>query len=297
MPHPRLYALLAGRLPGAEPAAHPALARHLGRRPDDRVRGAGRLLRAATARRRRGALVRAGRRRARASRAPPSTRARCSPSRSSWRTWRGPGLDASPARLAGRAPLFDWRLWLAGVLTIAGVLRHQPVHPDRLAAFSGRFRLPGQPRASARPDRRGRHHRAARAGLYVPLAMAWGLDTPVAVLALVGRGRCAAGWLPGAGGHRARRGESGTGGIPRQPGRWRRLGAADMLAFPILFYVFSLVVAASVRALSGAAGAVRLPAGRARVGRRGRACWRAGGRPAPHARRDESRRRRDALAG
>jgi 4-amino-4-deoxy-L-arabinose transferase-like glycosyltransferase len=119
--------------------------------------------------------------------------------------------------------LVDRRLWLAGLLTIVVFFATSPYILIDWSRFYADFVS-----QASRVLQRGPVGEVGITGplapvLYVPLAMEWGLDTPVAVLALCGL--LAAGWL-----------------AIRSPlarpaaTRWALLA---MLVFPLLFYVFS----------------------------------------------------------
>jgi 4-amino-4-deoxy-L-arabinose transferase-like glycosyltransferase len=144
--------------------------------------------------------------------------------------------------------LFDWRLWLAGALTIAVFFVTSPY----ILIDWQHFRADFVSQAS-RVLQRGPIGEVGITGplapvLYVPLAMAWGLDRPVAVLALIGL--LAAIWL-------AVRGQPLASGPMKAPApglgtcdesqadspsasvidvRWAVL---TLLVFPLLFHVFS----------------------------------------------------------
>jgi 4-amino-4-deoxy-L-arabinose transferase-like glycosyltransferase len=118
--------------------------------------------------------------------------------------------------------LFDLRLWAAGLVTVAVFFATSPYILLDWQHFQADFVSQAN-----RVLQRGPVGEVGVTGpfapiLYVPLAMAWGLDTPVALLALVGL--AAAGWLA----------------FRRGPGadttRWALL---TLLVFPILLYVFS----------------------------------------------------------
>jgi 4-amino-4-deoxy-L-arabinose transferase-like glycosyltransferase len=118
--------------------------------------------------------------------------------------------------------LFDRRLWAAGVVTIVAFVGTSPYIAIDWQRFQSEFVSQAN-----RVLQRGPVGEVGVSGpfapvTYAPLAMAWGLDTPVALLAVLGIGFAA--WQalrPGAGGW---------------PARWTLL---TMLAFPICLYLFS----------------------------------------------------------
>jgi 4-amino-4-deoxy-L-arabinose transferase-like glycosyltransferase len=120
------------------------------------------------------------------------------------------------------AALFDRRLWAAGLVTLVAFFGTSPY----ILLDWSRFQADFVSQAN-RVLQRGPVGEVGVSGpfapvLYVPLVMQWGLDGPVALLALVGL--VFAAWLavrPGAGGSGA---------------RWALL---TLLVFPILLYVFS----------------------------------------------------------
>ena len=120
------------------------------------------------------------------------------------------------------AALFDRRLWAAGAVTIVAFLGTSPYVLLDWQRFQADFVSQAN-----RVLQRGPVGEVGVSGplapvLYVPLAMQWGLDTPVALLALAGL--AFAGYLalrPGVGGSAA---------------RWALL---TLLVFPALLYVFS----------------------------------------------------------
>ena len=120
------------------------------------------------------------------------------------------------------AALFAWRLWLAGVLTVVSFFATSPY----ILIDWSRFREDFVSQAS-RVLQRGPVGEVGVSGpfapvLYVPLALKWGLDTPVAIFALAGLG--VAIWLA------ARR----SGNLSAV--RWTLL---TVLVFPVALYVFS----------------------------------------------------------
>lgn len=165
-------------------------------------------------------------------------------------SWRQP--------LRSLTAFFDWRLWQAGALTVVTFFATSPY----ILIDWSRFREDFVSQA-ARVLQRGPVGDVGVSGpfapvLYVPLALNWGLDTPVAVLALLGIG--VAIWLA------ARRAGDGP------AVRWALL---TMLVFPLALYVFSwswqhrfaryvlpLVPFGCLLAALGLAGAWQLLAGR-----------------------------------
>jgi 4-amino-4-deoxy-L-arabinose transferase-like glycosyltransferase len=117
---------------------------------------------------------------------------------------------------------FDRRLWAAGLATIVAFFGTSPYIVLDWQQFQADFISQAN-----RVLQRGPVGEVGVSGplapvLYVPLAMQWGLDTPVALLALVGLGIAV--WLivrPGDG------------------GATRRWALVTMLVFPALLYVFS----------------------------------------------------------
>jgi 4-amino-4-deoxy-L-arabinose transferase-like glycosyltransferase len=133
---------------------------------------------------------------------------------------RGDSTVRRPSRLV--AAVMDRRLWAAGLVTIATFLATSPYIVVDWLRFVNDFVSQAN-----RVLQRGPVGEVGVSGpfgpvLYVPLAMKWGLDTPVALLALVGL--LVAAWLVM---HR------GAGSSDR---RWWLL---TLLIFPILVYVFS----------------------------------------------------------
>jgi 4-amino-4-deoxy-L-arabinose transferase-like glycosyltransferase len=130
--------------------------------------------------------------------------------------------------------LIDMRLWVAGLVTVVVFFATSPYILIDWSHFYADFVSQAN-----RVLQRGPVGEIGVTGpfapvLYVPLAMAWGLDTPVAVLALVGL--LAAGWLVIRGGFAARHGFSGEHDGDAATIRWTVL---TLLVFPILLYVFS----------------------------------------------------------
>jgi 4-amino-4-deoxy-L-arabinose transferase-like glycosyltransferase len=118
--------------------------------------------------------------------------------------------------------LVDRRLWAAGVVTVVAFFGTSPY----IAIDWQRFQSDFVSQAN-RVLQRGPVGEVGVSGpfapvIYAPLAMAWGLDTPVALLAVQGIGFVA--WL-------ALRPRAGGG-----PARWTLL---TVLAFPICLYLFS----------------------------------------------------------
>jgi hypothetical protein len=135
------------------------------------------------------------------------------------------GLSLRRPSLLARA-LVDWRLWLAGALTVAVFFATSPYILIDRQHFQADFVSQAN-----RVLQRGPIGEIGITGplapvLYVPLAMAWGLDTPVAVPALIGV--LTAIWLM------VRGTRSGTRSAADM--RWAIL---TLLVFPLLFYVFS----------------------------------------------------------
>lgn len=117
---------------------------------------------------------------------------------------------------------FNRRLWAAGLVTVVVFFATSPYILIDWSRFEADFISQAN-----RVLQRGPVGEVGVTGpfapvLYVPLAMAWGLDTPVALLAAAGL--IMAGWL-------ALRGGPGAGTT-----RWALL---TLLIFPILLYVFS----------------------------------------------------------
>jgi 4-amino-4-deoxy-L-arabinose transferase-like glycosyltransferase len=130
--------------------------------------------------------------------------------------------------------LVDWRLWLAGLLTIVVFFATSPYILIDWSHFYADFVSQAN-----RVLQRGPVGEVGITGplapvLYVPLAMAWGLDAPVAVLALAGL--LAGVWLAVRGPAAGARSNGTAAAAPAAEARWSLLA---MLAFPLLFYVFS----------------------------------------------------------
>jgi 4-amino-4-deoxy-L-arabinose transferase-like glycosyltransferase len=121
--------------------------------------------------------------------------------------------------------MFDWRLWLTGALTVVTFFGTSPY----ILVDWSRFREDFVSQAS-RVLQRGPVGEVGISGpfapvLYVPMALNWGLDTPVALFALAGLG--VAVWLG------VRRSQDAPDAASM---RWALL---VMLVFPLLLYVFS----------------------------------------------------------
>lgn len=179
--------------------------------------------------------------------------------------------DMSTRRpLGALAAVFDARLWAAGAVTVATFFATSPYILIDWARFEADFTS-----QASRVLQRGPVGEVGISGpfapvLYVPLAMRWGLDTPVAWLALLGLGVAA--WLLLAGrlGGAAASVPSPERGDGADAAR-RRWAVLTMLAFPLLLYAFSwtwqhrfarylvpLVPFGCLLAALGVAGLVRL---------------------------------------
>ncbi|MGE3912690.1 MAG: glycosyltransferase family 39 protein [Chloroflexota bacterium] len=118
--------------------------------------------------------------------------------------------------------LLDWRLWLAGGVTVMVFFATSPYILIDWSRFQEDFVS-----QASRVLQRGPVGEVGVSGpfapmLYVPLALNWGLDTPVALLALMGLG--AALWMLAQ---------------PPEPAARVRWNLLTVLAFPVLLYVFS----------------------------------------------------------
>jgi 4-amino-4-deoxy-L-arabinose transferase-like glycosyltransferase len=129
--------------------------------------------------------------------------------------------------------LLDRRLWVAGVITVVTFFATSPYILIDWARFQADFVSQAN-----RVLQRGPVGEVGISGplapiLYVPMAMQWGLDTPVAVLALVGLGVAAVGAWRGLLWPDNAAAEQAATGAPI------RFALLTMLAFPVLLYVFS----------------------------------------------------------